>query len=141
KPGDDYRRRVSLSLCEEQSGIRESNPFHSLGKAGHDRYTNPATFFSQQADFNFRVGAGKSSFVTRSSRERFMLFYSEVNHSPEMPPCNRTSRSRQSRFGFSRFLGKCRRFFSCTCRAVYRKTSRVITTSLWTNTDGMAGAI
>ena len=25
-----------------QSGIRESNSFHSLGKAGHDRYTNPA---------------------------------------------------------------------------------------------------
>lgn len=26
----------------EKSGIRESNPFHSLGKAGHSRYTNPA---------------------------------------------------------------------------------------------------
>jgi len=26
----------------QQSGIRESNSFHSLGKAGHDRYTNPA---------------------------------------------------------------------------------------------------
>src|SRR5207302_11482045 len=26
-----------------QSGIRESNPSHSLGKAGHSRYTNPAT--------------------------------------------------------------------------------------------------
>src|SRR5262245_29892172 len=26
-----------------QSGIGESNPSHSLGKAGHGRYTNPAT--------------------------------------------------------------------------------------------------
>lgn len=25
-----------------RSGIRESNSFHSLGKAGHSRYTNPA---------------------------------------------------------------------------------------------------
>lgn len=25
-----------------KSGIRESNPSHSLGKAGHSRYTNPA---------------------------------------------------------------------------------------------------
>ena len=25
-----------------KSGIRESNSFHSLGKAGHGRYTNPA---------------------------------------------------------------------------------------------------
>ena len=24
------------------SGVRELNPFHRLGKAGHDRYTNPA---------------------------------------------------------------------------------------------------
>jgi hypothetical protein len=28
---------------KQQSGIRESNPSHSLGKAGHSRYTNPAT--------------------------------------------------------------------------------------------------
>lgn len=26
----------------KKSGIGESNPFHSLGKAGHGRYTNPA---------------------------------------------------------------------------------------------------
>lgn len=33
------------SFCitsRHHSGIRESNPSHSLGKAGHSRYTNPA---------------------------------------------------------------------------------------------------
>src|SRR5579859_4736709 len=28
---------------KKESGIRESNPSHSLGKAGHSRYTNPAS--------------------------------------------------------------------------------------------------
>ena len=35
-----HNRGVFVS---SQSGIRESNPSHSLGKAGHSRYTNPAT--------------------------------------------------------------------------------------------------
>jgi hypothetical protein len=30
------------SLEDGESGIRESNSSHSLGKAGHNRYTNPA---------------------------------------------------------------------------------------------------
>ena len=37
-----YRKAHPLERVGSESGIRESNPFHSLGKAGHGRYTNPA---------------------------------------------------------------------------------------------------
>src|SRR2546428_235732 len=42
------------------SGIRESNPSHSLGKAGHNRYTNPAniTNHSDRPDVLQRSGRG-----------------------------------------------------------------------------------
>ena len=39
-------KQISTSRSEvDNSGIRESNPSHSLGKAGHNRYTNPAILF------------------------------------------------------------------------------------------------
>ncbi len=41
----DVNRKACNKLrvdMNERSGIRESNPSHSLGKAGHSRYTNPA---------------------------------------------------------------------------------------------------
>src|SRR6185295_2078380 len=51
RPAEESRRRelnakrpgFAGAFLSMQSGIRESNPSHSLGKAGHSRYTNPAT--------------------------------------------------------------------------------------------------
>lgn len=39
---ESQSENITLHSTIKNSGIRESNPSHSLGKAGHDRYTNPA---------------------------------------------------------------------------------------------------
>src|SRR3954468_3353604 len=46
-----------------QSGIRESNPSHSLGKAGHNRYTNPAVH-QNTSDRDPRLQRSAGRFLT-----------------------------------------------------------------------------
>src|SRR5207248_8722377 len=44
RPGEHGAMSFRVGVWRlSESGIRESNPSHSLGKAGHSRYTNPAT--------------------------------------------------------------------------------------------------
>src|SRR5262245_64720004 len=55
---------------EDGSGIRESNPSHSLGKAGHSRYTNPADtgiISARSGECNGFTRPGRQSFRSRAA--------------------------------------------------------------------------
>src|SRR5262249_16499272 len=60
-----------LRTDSQKSGIRESNPSHSLGKAGHSRYTNPAetslNLVSAQKECKRKVGMVNAARLQRDS--------------------------------------------------------------------------
>ena len=98
-----FRSRICLQICLQnlpayravitayfvrtcESGIRESNSSHSLGKAGHNRYTNP----ERQPNITSCRAAGKAYFGSAARRVKRPAGNSRSPHPQELRRLERT---------------------------------------------------